>query len=181
MGLTMGLVVFVVFFYFHRLWQSKKILLFLFVFCLGGALLSLSPVGSRLVSSFSPADGSNSERLRLWQEALSHIAERPLFGTGLGNYPLLVKPSAGYREPIYVHNLFLDIAVETGLVGLFLFLGFLFSGFLSAVRKWRKTGNIFYFSLVLALTIFSTHALFETPLFSVHVLPAFLLVVAAGV
>ncbi len=181
MGLMAGLIVLAVLFRPQRLWQSKKILLFLFVCCLALVLLMLSPFGSRLLSSFSSADGSTSERLRLWQEAISHIAERPLFGTGLGNYSLLVKPSASYREPIYVHNLFLDITVETGLIGLSLFLGFLVSGFLSALGSWRKTDNVFYLSLVLALAIFSTHALFETPLFSVHVLPAFLLVVAAGV
>src|SRR6185369_14986442 len=59
-------------------------------------LTAWSPIGARFGSTFSTEDGSNKERIRLWEEALGHISERPFLGVGLGNYPLLVKPSAGY-------------------------------------------------------------------------------------
>lgn len=140
-----------------------------------------SPVGARFLSSFSQSDGSNVERLRLWEEAAFFIGERPWLGTGLGNYPLLVKPSAEYREPIYAHNLFLDIALETGLIGLLFFAGFLFSCLSSAWREWRKEREMIPLALFSALTVFSVHALFETPLYSVQVLPLFFLLAAASV
>lgn len=144
-------------------------------------LILLSPVGTRLFSSFSQSDGSNIERLRLWQEAVVFIAEHPIFGTGLGNYPLFVKPSASYREPIYAHNLYLDIAAESGIVGLFFFSGFLFFGIFSAWKSWRREQSIFWLAIFSALIIFSVHAFFETPLFSVHILPLLLFLIAAAV
>lgn len=142
----------------------------------------LSPFGTRFLSSFSHTDGSNVERLRLWEEAVIHIGERPFFGVGLGNYPLLVKPGASYREPIYAHNLFLDIAVEVGVVGLFFFLGMLVLSSARLFLWWKiKKDDWLAPSLLTALVIFLAHAFFETPLFSVHVLPALLLLIAAGV
>ena len=143
-------------------------------------IISASPIGDRLLSSFSPTDKSNVERLRLWQEATELILHQPLLGVGIGNYPLAVKPSAEYREPIYAHNLFLDIALETGLIGLFLFSGFIYFGILSAWKKWQRNHAILYLAIFSSLIVFSAHAFFETPLFSVHVLPIFLLLMAAS-
>jgi putative inorganic carbon (HCO3(-)) transporter len=146
-----------------------------------GLTLFLTPFGTRLISSFSSDDGSNIERLRLWQEAVSHIADRPFLGTGIGNYPLLVKPTAEYREPIYIHNLFLDIASETGLPGLTAFLGLLGTAFVSAFTAWRKYQDHLGAAVFIALSIFSTHAFFELPLYSVQVLPFFLLIAALAI
>lgn len=140
-----------------------------------------TPLGTRFLSSFSSDDGSNTERLRLWQEALVHIGERPLLGVGLGNYPLLVKPGAGYREPIYAHNLFLDIALELGIVGLSLFLGFVGLVARSLFRVFSKTRDQGALFLLASLAVFLGHSFFETPMFSVHVLPALLLILALGV
>lgn len=144
-------------------------------------LFSLSPLGTRLSSSFSKGDGSNIERLRLWQEAGTHVEERPLLGVGLGNYPLLVKLTATYREPIYAHNLYLDIALELGLVGLALFLMLIGMAIRRAWRSWRQHHQHLALSVVVSLVVFLTHSFFETPIFSVHVLPVLLLLLAIGV
>lgn len=152
-----------------------------------GALLFISPVATRFQSSFSAEDGSVTERSRLWQEALVNISHAPLAGVGLGNYPLHVKPDAEMREPIYVHNLYLDIAVEIGLVGLFLFLLFLFSCLPTVVGRGQglpkfsfqnKEFFSYRFALYSSLLIFLTHSLFEYPLFSVHVLTLLLAILA---
>ncbi len=152
-----------------------------------GALL-FSPVANRFVSSFSETDGSVSERSRLWQEAVQNIGEAPLAGVGLGNYPLKVKPSAEPREPIYVHNLYLDMVVEIGLVGLALFLLFIYSCLPTDMGRGQNLSNIgfsaqstllpYRFALLLSLLIFLTHSFFEYPLFSVHILPLFLTLLA---
>ncbi|MFZ2299518.1 MAG: O-antigen ligase family protein [Candidatus Moraniibacteriota bacterium] len=139
-----------------------------------------SPVGTRLLSSFSQTDTSNIERLRLWQEATELILDRPITGVGLGNYPLAVKPSAEYREPIYAHNLYLDIALEIGITGLLFFILFLCYGLLCAWRRWRGEHSVFHLAIFSSLIIFSVHAFFETPLFSVHVLPALVLLLAGS-
>lgn len=145
------------------------------------ALILASPVGTRLFSSFSQGDGSNTERVRLWQEGAELIAERPAFGVGLGNYPLAVKPSADYREPIYAHNLFLDIALELGIIGAFFFIAFLFLGISSAWRQWLDERTLLPLAFCSSLIVFSAHSFFETPIFSVHILPLFLLLMAGSI
>ncbi|OIP59120.1 MAG: hypothetical protein CO143_01465 [Candidatus Moranbacteria bacterium CG_4_9_14_3_um_filter_45_14] len=158
-------------------WRKRMFRIGTVIMVLSGVML-LSPVGTRLLSSFSQSDTSNIERLRLWQEATVFVLNNPIFGTGLGNYPLFIKPSADYREPIYAHNLYLDIASESGLVGLFFFCGFLFFGVLSAWKRWRSEHDVLWLASFSSLIIFSVHAFFETPLFSVHILPFLLFLIA---
>ncbi len=148
---------------------------------IGGVTLLLwvpNPIGERFWSGFSAEDGSVAARLALYQEAGQHIGERPWLGVGIGNYPLAVKPTALPREPIYVHDLWLDIAVETGILGLICFGAFFFSALSSVYRAWKTTGHAFYLALFGSLVLFFGHSLVETPLFSVQVFPAWLFLVA---
>lgn len=144
-------------------------------------ILFLSPIGTRFLSSFSETDTSNRERVRLWEEAGNFIISHPVLGSGLGNYALSVKPSAEYREPIYIHNLYLDITGELGLTGLVLFLSLYYISFSSALRKWRNGRNVYSFALCISLCIFFIHSLFETALFSVHIFPLLLFLLALAI
>ncbi len=159
---------------------TKHLKQLLVVILLIGALL-LSPVGARLLSSFSESDGSNQERIRLWRESAVLIAEKPLLGLGLGNYPLRVKPGAEYREPIYAHNQYLDMALELGLIGLGLFLVLLFIPLLRLARMFLTQRDSLALAISTSLVVFLVHALFESPLFSVHILPLLLFLIALGV
>ncbi len=154
--------------------QKRKIVLIALIIL--SLSLSLAPVRNRFADMFSVTDGSNRARIALWSEALTHIGERPLFGYGLGNYPLKVKPSAEYREPIYSHDIFLDMAAELGIVGLLLFLGI----FLFSVGIFFARGSLASIALpaTLALVLFLAHSFFENTLFSVHVLPVLLFLIA---
>lgn len=174
-GLLAGAAAFFIPLFLQAADRVKRMRWTLIFLLLGFAVVS-SPVGTRLVSSFSLADGSNSERLRLWTLSATSIAERPLLGTGLGNFPLVIKPSADYREPIYAHNLYLDIAAETGLVGAFFFIGFLVLSAYAAFRAWRARHDYFSLAIFASLVLFATHSFFETPIFSVHILPLLLLI-----
>jgi O-antigen ligase len=138
--------------------------------------MAVSPVRERLMDTFSIREGSNSARIALWQEARGRIAERPWFGYGLGNYPLAVKPSAEYREPIYIHNTYLDIWAEMGIIGLFFFLLIFFLP--SATFFFRGSFSDVAFPAFLAMTLFLGHSFFENILFSVHIFPILLLVTA---
>ena len=110
----------------------------------------------------------------MWQEAGMHLFGAPLLGYGLGNYPLVVDPLADYRKPIYAHDIFLDIAVETGLIGALLFS----LGLFGALFRFIKRRDIILRASFVSLSLYVGHSLFENPLFSVHVLPVFLLVVS---
>lgn len=134
-----------------------------------------TPVRERFLSIFSSEDGSNKGRIEMFSEAADLITDRP-FGYGPGNYPFAVKPTAEYREPIYAHNLFLDIATEGGVVAAFAFLGAFVASFVSLIR--RGTRDMLFPAAAVSLAVFFGHALFETPLYSVHILPALMLFLA---
>lgn len=179
-GLIVGMGIFSLVLLLERAHQTKQRVRIgiSIIVVLGGIVLS--PIGTRLLSSFSESDTSNTERVRLWQESLTFITEHPILGTGIGNYSLFVKPSATYREPIYAHNLYLDIASETGLLGLFFFCGFLVMGMLTAWKKWWREQDIFSLAFFSSLILFSAHAFFETPLYSVHIVPLLLFLIASS-
>jgi O-antigen ligase len=142
-------------------------------------LLPGNPVVGRFASSFSLQEGSNQGRIAMWKEAARVIGEHPLQGVGLGNYPLEVKPSAEYREPIYAHNLYLDIAAETGLINAAAFLLLLAASCYTLFKRSEK--DPFFIWPAVSLTVFAFHALVETPLYSVHILPLLLLLLAFAV
>ncbi|MBI2439399.1 MAG: O-antigen ligase family protein [Candidatus Moranbacteria bacterium] len=179
-GLFVGAIVFFVLFLITTMQIRKTIFFGIVSCCVFSFLFFLSPAGTRFLSSFSPDDTSNSERVRLWREAGVFFFEHPVLGTGLGNYPLAVKPTATYREPIYVHNLYLDIIVETGFVGVALFAGLFLVVARVIWKRWLYEKNMLYLGVLTALFSFATHSFFETVLFSVHVLPVFLLLLSVG-
>jgi O-antigen ligase len=116
----------------------------------------------------------------MWSAATHLIQEHPLLGVGLGNYSTAIKPTASYRDPIYAHNLFLDIAAETGILNALVFLILLFVSWWHLTRQTqtpRPTKNLLWWAS-LSLIIFGTHALVETPLYSVHILPLLIALLA---
>ncbi len=146
-----------------------------FIFLL---IIPHNPITSRLMSSFDTSDTSNTHRIELWTQAIEEIKERPFLGTGLGAYSYTINPIATYRTPIYVHNMLLDITVETGLVGLFLFIGIFIS---TIVALYKNKNDYIALFAIISLSVFFSHAIFDTPIFSVHVLPILLLIFTIGI
>lgn len=138
-------------------------------------LVPNNPVSSRFTSSFDAQEGSNKARLSNWQQATQIIKENPL-GVGIGMYPLAVDPNATYRQPIYAHNLYLDIAAEMGILAAITFIFILLTAFLIFWKAARK--DYFYVAGVASISIFSIQSLVETPLYSVHVLPLLFVILA---
>lgn len=132
-------------------------------------------ITQRFLSSFDPTDNSNTHRIELWTTAMENIVQRPFFGTGLGAYSYTIDPSATYRTPIYVHNLILDITVELGAIGGLIICALFFRVFYVFFINRRDT---FAFFGIISLCIFLLHAIFDTPLFSVHIFPILLLLFA---
>ena len=164
--------------FFPSIFRKHLRALALSAILLSAVLLIPNPLSSRLFSSLDLSDHSTSSRLAIWSEALHIIAQHPLVGVGLGNYSNTVKPSADYREPRYAHNTFLDIAAETGIVNSVLF--FLLLAF-PIIRALKRSSVSLKFATGASLLIFSAHSLFETPLYSVHVLPLLLALIALTV
>jgi O-antigen ligase len=139
-------------------------------------LCAVSPIGTRFISSFSLEEGSNQGRLAMWEKAAEVIAEHPFSGVGLGNYPLEVSPTAAYRDPIYAHSLLLDIAAETGILNALFFLAIVIIAWVHGFRS--KINKPFLLFPTVSITVFAVHALVETPLYSVHIVPLFLFLIA---
>jgi len=131
---------------------------------------------SRVWSIFDPMHPSNRVRLLIWSSSLRIIAREPLVGVGLNNYELhypLFRTVEEWRlsKKLIVgeaHNDYIQIATETGLLGLALFLWLLFRVSRTIKNLLRKTedGRSFLLSLGLGggLTALLISAFFAFPL-----------------
>lgn len=71
-------------------------------------------LAGHLIEAGNTSDESSAGRLALWGDALHQVSERPLLGIGPGLYSTLNPFGEG---AYYAHNIFLDVAVEMGVVG----------------------------------------------------------------
>ncbi|MGH2416026.1 MAG: O-antigen ligase family protein, partial [Microcystaceae cyanobacterium] len=85
------------------------------------ALLFVEPLRLRVLSIFAGrGDSSNNFRLNVWSAVLEIIRDRPLIGIGPGNnafnkiYPLYMQPR---YSALSAYSIWLETAVETGLIG----------------------------------------------------------------
>jgi len=129
-------------------------------------------VSDRLVElSFS--NNSSTGRLDLWKAALSYSKEHPLMGCGYGNWKLVSIP---YEKTIvndeviakHVHNDFLEIPAETGILGGLLYISIFIVAFICTIRSFyssaeRETKLLSLFSLV-ALAGYAVDSLFNFPI-----------------
>jgi O-antigen ligase len=175
LGLFSG-IVFAIFYYWQVIGKKYKIILIGIAGIFILVLLIPNPVSTRYISSFDLKEGSNKGRIETWKQALNVIAEKPLIGTGIGNYPLAIKPTAGYREPIYAHNTYLDIAAETGIPNALIWFGILISALAALIRTAKK--DILFAAFAAGIVIFSVHSLVETAIYSPVVLALFLLMIS---
>ncbi len=166
------------FFLFHQMIPAvfRKTALILLFSAVIFIFLPINPISQRMLSSFNLQEGSNQARLETWRQSLEVIKENPLGGTGIGNYPLSVKSDSDYREPIYAHNIFLDIAAETGIANALIFIALILFSINSYLRQARF--NYFFSAGAISLVVFFVHSFFDTPLFSVHILPLFVIIIA---
>lgn len=100
-----------------------------------------APLRDNLATTFTSREEQLTTEARVNQLRIAAplVAERPVFGWGLGKEYIYYEP--GYRElqPINLtHNIFGDLLLRTGLVGLLLFLIALGSSLAQSMRVWRS-------------------------------------------
>ena len=97
--------------------------------------------------------GSGTGRTDLWTVATRMIEANPLLGVGVGNFPeeagryllvpgLLRETQFIVVDPKVAHNAYLEVAAETGLPGLALFVALLGTAFASCRRAWLRAEAI---------------------------------------
>ena len=73
----------------------------------------------------TPPRSAAGERISLWRIGLHSAGEYPLFGKGPGSVSELVREDPVVARHSHLHNLYLQLLVEIGLVGLLLYLAFM--------------------------------------------------------
>ncbi len=154
--------------------KSKVVTGAFLVILIWAAFFSPPLIKQRVCSVWDPHGGAFSERSQLWGEAIRMIKKSPLLGLGVNTYS---KNEPSYKTDTsdfqYAHNGYLQIAAETGLLGLssflaamiyFLFVSFkVFLGRGSLDPYLRSAGA----SLAFGIVAFLIHSFFDTDLQSI--------------
>lgn len=106
------------------------------------ALMFVEPVRDRAASMLvGRQDSSNNFRMNVWDAVFEMIRDRPVIGIGPGNtafnqiYPLYMRPR---YTALSAYSVPLEIAVETGFIGLSAFLGLIFVLLRQGVRQIQR-------------------------------------------
>ncbi|HEY9691871.1 MAG TPA: IctB family putative bicarbonate transporter [Oculatellaceae cyanobacterium] len=157
---------------FWRKW-SLPLLLGSLALLLTLTVAFVDPVRDRVGSMFAGrGDSSNNFRINVWTAVIEMIKDRPILGIGPGNtafnkiYPLF-QVSPRYSA-LSAYSIVLELAVETGFIGLGCFLWLLIVTFNEGVRqlgRLRKFANDEAFWLmgaIAAMVGLLGHGLFDT-------------------
>lgn len=139
---------------FFGIISGRKIIILLVVVA-SFAVVLLLPRSALIHLDIENKEQSLVERFVLWQRAIDVIEARPLFGMGINTYNLSHKkydrhPSYRVRG-YYAHNGYLQMAAETGLVTLGVFLFFIGWLFVSFIKTLRYSANGVGYTLLLWL------------------------------
>lgn len=131
--------------------KQRKLLLLLIVFALTWTTLVPNAVHQRVEMSYNEQTGtidhSAETRLTLWEDALQVFDSNAALGTGFNTYAYM------HRVGVYedTHNFFLKVLVETGILGLVLFLWLVIRMFWAGFRLSWRAKDPFLASLGLGL------------------------------
>ncbi len=114
---------------------------------------------------------SGTGRSGFWREAIHIFASAPILGTGLNTYSE-VAPKFKITWGMWPHNCYLQMAAETGIIGLGAFLWVIFLVFREALRALRSITEKYYKALLCGslagLTAFLVHGFLDTTFYSVN-------------
>ena len=137
------------------------------------AILLSSSLRARVLSIFAMRqDSSNSFRFNVYQSSVEMFKDNWLLGIGVGNknfreiYGLYMK--TGF-DALSAYNIFLEIAVESGIFALIAYLGFLVTLIKDAVKFVLKSTDIqaviFVSTALISICAVSIHGLVDTVFF----------------
>ncbi len=116
------------------------------------------------------SDESINQRLRYYSHSLKMISKNPFIGIGVGNWKIESikydgKYMTEYIVPYYAHNDFLQIGAETGILGMLFYIAFIFTPFLTVLRKiYLSKETFFEITLLAILSVCIIDSLLNFPL-----------------
>ena len=138
--------------------------------------------------SFSTQDGSVNQRLRYYEDVLTHIMNNPILGVGIGNWKLTSidydkKDISGYIVPYHAHSEFIQLGAELGFIGFFLYLFvFIFGVYYIYIILFRSNLNskvkLFIMMLACSLGVYGIDANLNFPIARPQVLAPWALTMA---
>ncbi len=138
----------------------------------GGAIVAIAIIvimpnlRYRFITPFY-GEKSTSSRLELWRDGLTGVTQSPILGLGLDGFgkewPQLNSDPA-QNSANFPHNIFLDVWVDTGILGLISFV-YLCWFYLRQGFKHRKSSNIFPIAIALFILALLIQGQFDNPYF----------------
>lgn len=169
----------------------KNRVVFLAMAVLGAGLIFIdTSITERFLSAFDASDSSSQMRMGLWESTFAMIVEHPLLGIGWGAY-WMVYPyydffvqNADVRI-VHAHNMYLNIAAETGVFGLAAFSVNFFGHMHLALSRFYRRQDRFLNGLLcgigLALISIAVNGLTDYVLFNIELSMLFWLLCAVAV
>ena len=154
--------------------KSKVLVYTLIIICSVGIVSILSKGVKERAKSINKIEGSGLFRVNLWKEALSIVEDFPVLGTGLNTYSIVARNYKSVEGGgIYPHNSYLQMAAETGILGLASFLWILFVFFRTGFKFLNNKKNPLLIGLIAGILAFLIQAFFDTHLYSLQLVVLF--------
>ncbi len=137
------------------------------------AIIFLDSLRARIFSIFAMRqDSSNSFRFNVYQSSLQMFKDNWLLGIGVGNknfreiYGLYMR--TGF-DALSAYNIFLEIAVESGIFALITFIGFVFIAVKNGIKVVLNSSNIknviYVSTAIISIMALMVHGLVDTVFF----------------
>jgi len=133
-------------------------------------------------------DGSVNQRLRYYEDVLTHMSSNPIFGVGLGNWKLKSidydsNDIIGYIVPYHAHSDFIQLGAELGIIGFLLYLAVFLWAIYYVYRLIRFSSisieeKVFLFLMLTALGVYSVDANLNFPIARPQVLVVWTMIIA---
>ncbi|MGI5858146.1 MAG: O-antigen ligase family protein [Tepidanaerobacteraceae bacterium] len=158
--------------------KEPRLLVLIVVLAILAPMFLPSVVTNRIASIGSLEDSSNAYRVTIWIAALRMTKDYWLNGVGLG----LVAFSRVYRDymiagasAVHAHNLYLQVGLEMGIIGLFALLWMVFRGFSESLNCIENNHRLSFISagIVAALAGHLFHGIFDYVWYSPRIVMAF--------
>lgn len=138
---------------------------------------------NRFLSIGNMGDSSTSYRVYIWMGTLAMLADYWFSGIGLGITSFnMIYPIYSYNDisAPHSHNLYLQLVVEFGIVGLIVFLGMLYNFYKETIISICKKKNILTSSLIAGVSGFMLQSMFDHTWYNYRVVLIFWIIIAFG-
>ena len=170
LGLFSLFLIYILFLFIYKE-KRKHYLISLLIVCLSSISLSSSDGSKVIDKNYNilnlESDESLNQRLNFYSIAIELFDQKPIFGHGIGSWKY---ESLAYRKsedntfliPYYTHNDFLQVLVETGIIGLGIYFVILFYLFYNMFKLFKRDKNMSMF--IILFILFFLNSMINFPL-----------------